>query len=56
MNHYQSLCQSKTVATVQVDDESDQYEICTVGEEPGRANKVVNRRRPGNEVRFQVDT
>ena len=61
MNYYQSLCRSKTVATVQVDDESDQYEICPVGEQPGRANKAlvnlnVNRRRPGNEARFQVDT
>ena len=41
VNHYQSLCRSKTVATVQVDDESDQYEICTVGEQPGRANKAL---------------
>jgi len=61
MNHYQSLCRSKTVATVQVDDESDQYEICTVGEQPDRVNKAlvnlyVNRQRPRNEVRFQVDT
>ena len=58
MNHYQLLCRSKTVATVQVDDE---YAICTVGEQPGRANKAlanlyVNRQRPRNEVRFQVDT
>ena len=59
MNHYQSLCWSKTVATGQVDDESDQYEICTVGEQPGCVNKAlvnlyVNWRQPGNEVRFQV--
>lgn len=61
MNHYQSLCRSKTVATVQLDDGPDQYEICTVGEQPSRANKAlvnlfVNRRQAGNEVRFQVDT
>ena len=61
MNHYQLLCRSKTVATVQVNDESDQYEICTVGEQPGRANKAlvnlfINQRQPGNEVCFQVDT
>lgn len=59
MNHYQSLCWSKTVATGQVDDESDQYEICTVGEQPGCVNKAlvnlyVNWRQPGNDVRFQV--
>ena len=61
MNHYQALCRSKTVATVQVDDGPDQYEICTVGEQPSRVNKAlvnlyVNGRQPGNEVRFQVDT
>ena len=61
MNHYQSLCRSKTVATVQLDDGPDQYDICTVGEQPSRANKAlvtlyVNRRQAGNEVRFQVDT
>lgn len=59
MNHYQSLCRSKTVANGQVDDESNQYEICTVGEQPGCVNKAlvnlhVNWRQPGNEVRFQV--
>ena len=61
MNHYQALCRSKTVATVQVDYGPDQYEICTVGEQPSRVNKAlvnlyVNGRQPGNEVRFQVDT
>ena len=60
MNHYQSLCRSKTVASVHIDDGTDQYEI-TVGEQPSRANKAlvnlyVNRRQPGNEIRFQVDT
>lgn len=34
MNHYQSLCRSKTVSTVQLDDGPDQYEICTVGKQP----------------------
>ena len=61
MNHYQSLCQSKTVASVHIDDGTDQYEISTVGEQPSCANKAlvnlyVNRRQPGNEIRFQVDT
>ena len=61
MNHYQSLCRSKTVATVQLDNGPDQYEICTVGEQPSRANKAlvnlhVNRRQAGNVVRFQVNT
>ena len=61
MNHYQSLCRSKTVASVHIDDGTDQYEISTVGEQPSRANKAlvnlyVNRRQPGNEIRFQVDT
>ena len=61
MNHYQSLCRSKTVASVHIDDGTDQYEISTVGGQPSRANKAlvklyVNRRQPGNEIRFQVDT
>ena len=61
MNHYQSLCRSKTVASVKVDDGIDQYEISTVGEQPSRAYKAlvnlyINRRQPGNEIRFQVDT
>ena len=61
MNHYQSLCRSKTVASVHIDDGTDQYEISTVGEQPSRANKAlvnlyVNRRQPENEIRFQVDT
>ena len=61
MNQYQSLCRSKTVASVHIDDGTDQYEISTVGEQPSRANKAlvnlyVNRRQLGNEIRFQVDT
>ena len=61
MNHYQSLCRSKTVASVHIDDGTDQYEISSVGEQPSRANKAlvnlyVNRRQPGNVIRFQVDT
>ena len=41
MNNYQSLFQSKTVATVQVDDGPNQYEICTVGEQNTHANKAL---------------
>ena len=44
-----------------IDDGTDQYEISTVGEQPSHANKAlvnlnVNRRQPGHEIRFQVDT
>ena len=61
MNHYQSLCRSKTVASVHIDDGTDQYEISTGGEQPSHANKAlvnlyVNRRELGNKIRFQVDT
>lgn len=41
MNNYQSLFQSKTVATVRVDDGPNQYEICTVGEQNTHANKAL---------------
>ena len=38
---------------MQVDDESDQYEICTVGEQPGRANKaLVNLYDDGPEMKY----
>ena len=41
MNHYQSLCRRKTVASVHIDDGTDQYEISTVGEQPSCANKAL---------------
>ncbi|KAK2547366.1 hypothetical protein P5673_032734, partial [Acropora cervicornis] len=53
--------ESLTVASVHIDDGTDQYEISTGGEQPSHANKAlvnlyVNRRELGNKIRFQVDT
>ena len=64
LNHFQSLCRSKIVATVKEEDFDDDgpYDICAIGEEPKpRVNKAlvnlfVNSRQPENQVRFQVDT
>ena len=41
MNHYKSLCRSKTLDSVHIDDGTDQYEISTVGEQPSCANKAL---------------
>ena len=64
LNHYQSLCRTKLVATVgEEDSEGDEsYEICTVDEDfRPSVNKAfvdifVSTKKPGNQVQFQVDT
>ena len=64
LNHYQSLCCTKLVATIGEEDseEDESYEICTVDEDSRPSvNKAfvdtfVSTKKPGNQVRFQVDT
>ena len=64
LNHYQSLCRTKLVGTVgeEASEEDESYEICTVDEDSRPSvNKAfvdifVSTKKPGNQVRFQVDT
>ena len=64
LNHYQSLCCTKLVATVgeEASEEDESYEICTVDEDSRPSvNKAfvdifVSTKKPGNQVRFQGDT
>ena len=63
LNHYQSLCRTKLVGTVgeEASEEDESYEICTVDEDSRPSvNKAivhifVSTKKPGNQVRFQVD-
>ena len=64
LNHYQSLCRTKLVATVgeEASKEDESYEICTVDEDfRPSVNKAfvdifVSTKKTGNQVRFKVDT
>ena len=64
LNHYQSLCRTKLVATVgeEASEEDESYEICTVDEHSRPSvNKAfvdifVSTKKPGNQVRSHVDT
>ena len=64
LNNYQSLYRTKLIATVGEEDseEDESYKICTVDEDSRRSiNKAlvdifVSTKKPGNQVRFQVDT
>ena len=64
LNHYQSLCRTKLVGTVseEASEEDESYEICTVDEDSRPSvNKAFvdifgSTKKPGNQVRFQVDT
>ena len=64
LNNYQSLYRTKLIATVGEEDseEDESYKICTVDEDSRPSiNKAlvdifVSTKKPGNQVRFQVDT
>ena len=64
LNNYQSLYRTKLIATVGEEDseEDESYKICTVDKDSRRSiNKAlvdifVSTKKPGNQVRFQVDT
>ena len=64
LNHYQSLCRTRLVATVgeKASEEDKSYEICTVDEDSRPSVKkafidiFVSTKKPGNQVQFKVDT